>query len=95
MDEPLQTEIAFYDVGYVEPEVDLVLLEQTITWGTTPPFTLSAQIRNRGPKTARNVPVYFFEKALDAETEASILPLTELQNTAPIEGCSDNLRNPA
>ena len=82
----LQTEIAFYDVGYVEPEVDLVLLEQTIAWGATPPFTLTAQIRNRGPKTARNVPVYFFEKALDTETDASILPLTELQNTAPIEG---------
>ena len=81
-----QTETTFYDVGYVEPEVDLVLLGQTIAWGTTPPFTLSAQIRNRGPKTARNVPVYFFEKALDTETEASILPLMELQNTAPIEG---------
>ena len=84
-----QTETTFYDVGYVEPEVaevDLVLLEQTIAWGATPPFTLSAQIRNRGPKTARNVPVHFFEKALDTETEASILPLTELQNTTPIEG---------
>lgn len=82
----LQTETTFYDVGYVEPEIDLALLEQTIAWGTTPPFMLSAQIRNTGPKTARNVPVYFFEKALDAETEASILPLTELQNTAPIDG---------
>ena len=82
----LQTETVLYDVGYVEPEVDLVLLDQTIAWGTTPPFTLSVQIRNRGTKTARNVPVYFFEKVLDAETEASILPLTELQNTAPIEG---------
>jgi len=34
----LRTEIADYIVGYVEvePEVDLVLLEQTIAWGTTP-----------------------------------------------------------
>lgn len=90
----LRTEIADYIVGYVEvePEVDLVLLEQTIAWGTTPPFMLSAQIRNRGPKTARNVPVYFFEKALDTETDTRnanttlTLPLTELQNTTPIEG---------
>ncbi len=82
----LQTETVYYEVGYVEPEIDLVLLEQTIAWSTTPPFMLSAQIRNTGTKTARNVPVYFFEKALDTETDASIPPLTELQNTAPIEG---------
>ena len=81
-----QTETVLYQVGYVEPEVDLVLLEQTIAWSTTPPFMLSAQIRNTGSKTARNVPVSFFEKALDAETEASIPLLTELQNTTPIEG---------
>ena len=82
----LRTETEYYEVGYVEPEVDLVLLEPTIAWGTTPPFMLSAQIRNTGSKTARNVPVSFFEKALDADTEVSNPLLTELQNTAPIEG---------
>ena len=84
----LRTELVTYDVGYVDPEleVDLVLLEQTIAWGTTPPFTLSTQIRNQGNKTARNVPVYFFEKTLDADTEVSDPSLTELQNTAPIDG---------
>ena len=88
----LQTEMVTYDVGYVEPEVDLALLEQTIAWGTTPPFMLSAQIRNRGSKTARNVPVHFFQKTVDTETEnadtnnTSLPTLSELQNTAPIEG---------
>ena len=88
----LQTETVTYDVGYVEPEVDLVLLEQTIAWGTTPPFMLSVQIRNRGSKTARNVPVHFFQKTVDTETEnadtnnTSLPTLSELQNTAPIEG---------
>ncbi|MYA98080.1 hypothetical protein F4X90_00140, partial [Candidatus Poribacteria bacterium] len=88
----LRTETVTYDVGYVEPEVDLVLLEQTITWGTTPPFTLSAQIRNQGTKTARNVTVHFFQKTVDTETEnsgatiASPPTLSELQNTPPIEG---------
>ena len=81
-----QTETVLYDVGYVEPEVDLALLDQTIAWGTTPPFMLSAQVRNIGPKTARNVPVHFFQKVLDAETEAAAPSLSELQNTAPIEG---------
>ena len=87
----LQTETVTYDVGYVAPEVDLVLLEPTITWGTTPPFTLSVQIRNRGSKTARNVPVHFFQKTVDPETEnigtnsVFIPTLAELQNTPLIE----------
>ena len=86
----LRTELVTYNVGYVKPEVDLVLLEQTIAWGTTPPFTLSVQIRNRGSKTARNVPVHFFQKTVDTETEntgtntTSTPTLAELQNTPPI-----------
>ena len=83
----LRTELVTYDIGYIDPEMeaDLAILEQTIAWGATPPFTLSAQIRNQGTKTARNVPVSFFEKTLDADTEVSNPSLTELQNTAPIE----------
>ena len=86
----LRTETVTYDVGYVEPEVDLSLLEQTIAWSTTPPFMLSAQIRNQGSKTARNVPVHFFQKTLDTEAanagtnSTSIPTLAELQNTPPI-----------
>ena len=91
----LQTETVTYDIGYVAPEapeVDLVLLEPTIAWDTEPPLLLSAQIRNSGSKPARNVPIYFFEKTTDTETEdgtISIIPtptLSELQNTTPIGG---------
>ena len=88
----LQTETVTYYVGYVEdePEVDLELLEQTIAWGTTPPFMLSVQIHNQGSKTARNVPVHFFQKTVDTEIEnagtntISAPTLAELQNTPPI-----------
>ncbi len=91
----LQTETVTYYVGYVEPEdpeVDLVLLEPTIAWDTEPPLLLSAQIHNSGSKTAQNVSVYFFEKAMDTETEdgtislVSTPTLSELQNTVPIGG---------
>ena len=91
----LQTETVTYDVGYVapeDPEVDLVLLEPTIAWDTEPPLLLSAQIRNAGSKPAQNVPVYFFQKAIDTETEdgtistVSTPTLSELQNTDPIGG---------
>ena len=85
-----QTEVVTYEVGYDELETDLILLEQTITWDTTPPFTLSAQVRNRENQIARNVPVQFFVKALPGGTEvprssfsvASILE--ELENATPI-----------
>ncbi len=88
----LQTETVTYDVGYVEPEVDLVLLEPTIAWDTEPPLLLSAQIRNVGSKPAQNVPVYFFQQTVETETEdgtssISLRPtLSELQNATPIGG---------
>ena len=88
----LQTETVTYDVGYVEPEVDLVLLEPTIAWGTEPPLLLSVQVRNTGSESAQNVPVYFFAKAGDPEIEddpLSSIPtptLSELQNATPIGG---------
>lgn len=85
-----QTEVVTFEVGYDELEIDLVLLDQTITWSTTPPFTLSAQIQNSENQTARNVPVQFFVKTLRDETDipstsfnvASILK--ELENATPI-----------
>ena len=65
-----QTETFAYDVGDIEEiNVDLALLDQTFTWDTTPPFTLSAQIRNIESETARNVPVQFFVKALSDKTD--------------------------
>jgi len=88
----LRTETVTYDVGYVEPEVDLVLLEPTITWSTEPPLSLSVQIRNVGSKPAQNVSVHFFEKTVETETEdgtttpLSRPTLSELQNATPIEG---------
>ena len=85
-----QTETLDYDVGYVEIDIDLALLEQTFTWDTTPPFTLSAQIRNIEGETAQNVPVQFFVKVLDSKTDPSNANTTTtsvlevLKNATPI-----------
>ncbi|MDE0468182.1 MAG: C25 family cysteine peptidase [Candidatus Poribacteria bacterium] len=85
-----QTEITTYDVGDVEIEVDLALLDQTFTWNTTPPFTLSAQIRNIEIQPVRNVPVQFFVKALKGETNTASVNtpttsiLEELKDATPI-----------
>ena len=85
-----QTELVTFDVGYDEIDIDLVVLDQTLTWDTTPPFTLSVQVRNRENQTVRNVPVQFFVKALSGNTDipntnVSIADvLTELQNATPI-----------
>ena len=86
----LQTEVVTYQFGKTGFEIDLVLLEQTIAWSTTPPFTLSAQIRNQGSKPAQNVPVRFFVKAVNpGDTPLSrsvrfVPTLEELQNATPI-----------
>ena len=85
-----QTELITYDVGYEEIDIDLLVLNQTLTWDTTPPFTLSVQVRNSENQTARNVPVQFFVRALSGNTDipntnvsvASIL--RELQDAMPI-----------
>lgn len=85
-----QTELITFDVGYDEIDIDLIPLDQTLTWDTTPPFMLSIQVRNRKSETARNVPVQFFVKALNDNTDIPNLNVsvaeirTELQNAAPI-----------
>ncbi len=85
-----QTETITYDVGYEEIDIDLALLDQTIAWDTTPPFTLSAQIRNIESRAVQNVPVQFFAKALNGETDTSNVNtvttsiLEELQSATPI-----------
>ena len=86
----LQTEVVTYGFGQVRSEIDLLLLDQTITWTATPPFMLSAQVRNQGSVPARNVPVRFYLQALTPETEAA-LPRTaanptleDLQNATPL-----------
>ena len=85
-----QTELITFDVGYDEIDIDLVALDQTLTWDTTPPFTLSVQVRNRENQAAQNVPVQFFVKALGDSTDPPNLNvsvaaiLKELQNATPI-----------
>ncbi|MDE0326157.1 MAG: C25 family cysteine peptidase [Candidatus Poribacteria bacterium] len=85
-----QTETVAYDVGDVEIEIDLALLAQTFTWDTTPPFTLSAQIRNIEEQTVRNIPVQFFVKALKGETNTASINtattsiLEQLKDATPI-----------
>lgn len=69
----LQTELVTYTVG--EIDVDLTVLEQTITWALDPPFLLSAHVRNRETRAAQNVPVQFFQTSL---TESGLqTPSTE------------------
>lgn len=85
-----QTETVAYDVGDVEIEIDLALLAQTFTWDTTPPFTLSAQIRNIEEQTVRSIPVQFFVKALNDETNTASVDTTttsileQLKDATPI-----------
>ena len=85
-----QTELITYDVGYDEIDIDLFVLDQTLTWDTTPPFTLSVQVRNPENQTARNVPIQFFVRALSGSmdtpnTNVSVASiLRELQNATPI-----------
>ncbi len=71
----LQTEVVTYEFGQVRSEVDLLLLDQTIVWTTTPPFTVSAQVRNQGSAPAQNVPVRFYLQTLNPEA-ASVVPNT-------------------
>ena len=86
----LQTEVVTYRFGQIASEIDLIPLDQTITWSTTPPFVLSAQIRNIGSKPVQNVPVRFFVKDVSSETETSsrstttVPTLEELQNATPV-----------
>ena len=88
----LQTEVVTYRFGQIASEIDLIPLDQTITWSTTPPFVLSAQIRNIGSKPVQNVPVRFFVKDVSSETEISsrstttVPTLEELQNATPVGG---------
>ena len=81
----LQTEVVTYEFGHVSSEIDLLLLDQTITWTTTPPFVLSAQVRNQGSAPAQNVPVRFYLQTLSPEAAAvpnttAVLKIEDLQN---------------
>ena len=86
----LQTEVVTYKFGQASPEIDLLLLDQTIAWTTMPPFMLSAQIRNRGSAPALNVPVRFYLQTLSPETAAavsstsSVPTIEDLQNATPL-----------
>ncbi|MDE0423697.1 MAG: C25 family cysteine peptidase [Candidatus Poribacteria bacterium] len=86
----LQTEVVTYEFGQARSEVDLLLLDQTIAWTTTPPFVLSAQVRNQGSAPARNVPVRFYLQTLSPEAAAaiphttSVSTIEDLQNATPL-----------
>ena len=88
----LQTEVVTYEFGHVRSEIDLLLLDQTIAWTTTPPFMLSAQVRNQGSAPARNVPVRFYLQTLGPETDVavtntiSVPTIGDLQNATPLGG---------
>ena len=85
-----QTELVTFDVGYDEIDIDLTVLDQTLAWDTTPPFTLSIQIRNRRDQIAQNVPVQFFVKPLKGDTDTTNINISaaavleEIQNATPI-----------
>ena len=79
-----QTELITYDVGYEEIDIDLLLLDQTLRWDTTPPFTLSVQIRNIEKQTVQNVPVQFFVQALNDDNVSVVSVLTTLEEATPI-----------
>ncbi len=85
-----QTETVLYEFGEVRSEVDLLLLDQTIAWSSTPPFKLLAQIRNRGSETARNVPIRFFLESVVPGTDTSVVnsasvpTLETLQKATPL-----------
>ncbi len=79
----LQTEVVTYEFGGVGYEIDLLLLDQTIAWTTTPPFVLSAQVRNQGSAPAQNVPVRFYLQTLSPEAAAAV------PNTAAVPKIED------
>ena len=83
-----QTETFAYDVGDVEIEIDLELLDQTFTWNTTPPFTLSAQIRNIETQPVRNVPVQFFVKAVKSDTNTVSVNTTATSILEQLKGAT-------
>lgn len=85
----LQTEVVTYEFGHVRSEIDLLPLDQTIAWTTTPPFVLSAQVRNQGSVPARNVPVRFYLQTLSPEDAAlpnttSFPRIEDLQSATPL-----------
>ncbi len=77
-----QTEIETYEFGLID--VDLTILQETIAWNIEPPFTLSAQIRNRATMPARDVSVHFFQMPTQADTETTTPTLEALQNATQI-----------
>ncbi len=86
----LQTEVVTYEFGHVRSEIDLLLLDQTIAWTATPPFVISAQVRNQGSIPARNVPVRFYLETLSPEAATavthtiSVSTIGDLQNATPL-----------
>lgn len=76
----LQTEVVTYEIG----EPDFTVLEHTIDWSSDASFHLSAQVKNRGSLSAKNVPVYFFQMPANDTSEAQDVTLEDLQKATPI-----------
>lgn len=76
----LQTEIVTYQAG----QADLAVIDNTLNWSADAPYLLSAQIRNRGILSAKNVPVSFFQMPATENSETQEVTLEALQNATPI-----------
>ena len=73
----LHTEVVTFEVG----EANLTVIEQTINWRDDSPFLLSAQIKNNGTLSAKNVSARFFQMPA---TDSPVTQAETLENATLI-----------
>ena len=71
----LQTQVVTYGVG----EPDFAVLGHTINWSTDASFNLSAQIKNNGDITGKNVPVHFLQLPANSSPVEQEITLEDLK----------------
>ncbi|MCG9129935.1 T9SS type A sorting domain-containing protein [Candidatus Poribacteria bacterium] len=76
----LQTKVVTYGVG----EPDFSVLGHTIHWSTDASFHLSAQIKNFGDISGKDVPVYFLQLPVNTSNQGQEITLADLKNATPI-----------
>lgn len=76
----LQTKVVTFGIG----EPDFSVLAHTIDWSTDSSHHLSAQIRNRGDISGKNVPVYFLQLPTSDFPDEEDISLEDLKNATPI-----------
>ena len=76
----LQTKVVTYGVG----EPDFSVLGHTIDWSMDSSFHLSAQIKNYGDISGKNVPVQFLQLPANDSPEEQEITLEDLKNATPI-----------